>query len=313
MDCESEEAIMKGLFTTCCIIVSSCLLLSCNQANNLVTESVDAPITPVIQTTINVESQVISKSVFSNALDKEMSVSIYLPPGYNPATNYPVLYLLYGYGGTHDSWFTGLHIDSRADELIQSDQIQPLIIVSPDYGNSFAVNTKPGEGVNPGGVDVGNYAEYIVQDLVSFVDSEFSTITTKDGRYIGGASMGGYGALYLGFTYPELFSKVGGHSSAIWTYTTSDQFTDQRDWLYANDDLRRLRDPFMLAKNNSLHELQVYLDAGEQDLLVEKNQSLFEVLEAEGMQSEFHPSPGGHDYSYWVGQLDNYLKFYAGK
>jgi enterochelin esterase-like enzyme len=43
--------------------------------------------------------------------------------------------------------------------------------------------------------------------------------------------MGGYAALFLGFSYPELFSKIGGHSAAIWDYSTNDDYTDQRDWL----------------------------------------------------------------------------------
>jgi enterochelin esterase-like enzyme len=308
MDC--KEARMKGIFTAFYIIIGSCLLFGCNHANYKSPEPVDAP---NVQTANNTESQVVTEALYSKSLEKEMYVSIYLPPGYNSQEKYPVLYVLYGYGGNHGSWFNDLKINLKADQLIQSDQINPLIIVSPDYGNSFGVNTKTGEGINPGGVDEGNYEDYLVHDLVSYVDNKYNTITTKDGRYIGGSSMGGYGALYLGFTYPDLFSKVGGHSSAIWNYTNSDQFTDQRDWLYANDALRNLRDPFILAKNHSISEMEVYLDAGDQDLLAEKNQRLYEVLVAENISTQWHLNPGGHNPTYWISQLDNYLLFYASK
>lgn len=311
---------MKVMFNIIYILLATSLLLGCNQTNlntpnNDVKAVNDSPVSemPVNELTVKAESQVITETISSKALDKDMGVSIYLPPGYSSDKKYPVLYVLYGYGGYHASWFSDLQLNIHTDQLIQSDQINPLIIVSPSYGNSFGVNTKPGEGVNPGTVDEGNYEDFLIKELITFVDSKYSTITSKDGRYIGGASMGGYGALYLGFTYPDLFSKIGGHSSAIWDYTNTDQFNDQRDWLYANEELRNKRDPFALAKKSSIKEVSVYLDAGEDDLLAGKNKHLYEVLQAEKVPVQYHESAGGHNYVYWVGQLDNYLQFYAGK
>jgi enterochelin esterase-like enzyme len=40
---------------------------------------------------------------------------------------------------------------------------------------------------------------------------------------------------------------------------------------------------------------------------------LYEALVAEHIDAQWHPSPDGHSYSYWIGQLDNYLLFYSGK
>jgi enterochelin esterase-like enzyme len=317
--------LMKAMFAIMYILLGSSLIIGCNQTN---INTIQNDVKPVIESKVNelpaselsvvepevkMESQVITETLASKALNRNMGVSIYIPPGYSSDTKYPVLYMLYGYGGYHASWFSDLQLNVHADQLIQSDQINPMIIVSPSYGNSFGVNTKPGEGVNPGTVDEGNYEDFLIKELIDFVDTKYSTITTKDGRYIGGASMGGYGALYLGFTYPDLFSKIGGHSSAIWDYTNTDQFNDQRDWLYANEELRSKRDPFALAKKPSSKEVSVYLDAGENDLLAGKNKHLYEVLLAENVPAQYHESAGGHDYMYWVGQLDNYLLFYSGK
>ncbi|MFC5702600.1 alpha/beta hydrolase [Cohnella faecalis] len=249
----------------------------------------------------------------SAALDSEMSLSVYLPPAYSPAVEYPVLYLLYGYGGTHDSWFTYLRINEASDRLIQENRIDPVIIVSPDYGNSFGVNTKAGESKDPGGVSIGPYEDYLIQDVVSYVDSHYSTRTSRDGRYIGGASMGGYASLFLGLTHPDLFSKIGAHSAAIWNYTSTDQFTDQRDWLYANEALRDERDPFKLAESGKLSGTRIYLDAGEADALAEKDRSLYERLNDLNVDAQWVSNPGGHDAAYWSGQLESYLLFYAGK
>ncbi|MFC5528844.1 alpha/beta hydrolase [Cohnella yongneupensis] len=262
---------------------------------------------------ITAHSQIDQVSFHSAALGSEMNLSVYLPPGYSEDVRYPVLYMLYGYGGNHDSWFTYLNINTVADQLIQEDRIHPVIIVSPDYGNSFGVNTKVGEGHDPGGVSIGPYEDYLIQDVISYVDGHYSTQASKEARYVGGASMGGYAALYLGFKHPELFSKIGAHSAAIWTYTPTDEFTDQRDWLYAAGMRRDERDPFKLASADKLKGMKVYLDAGEDDALAEKDKSLYDLLLTMNVDAKWVLSPGGHTVSYWSGQLSNYMLFYAGK
>ncbi|MNZ30523.1 Endo-1,4-beta-xylanase Z precursor [compost metagenome] len=254
--------------------------------------------------------QVVTDRLYSKRFDCELEMSVYLPPAYSPDTKYPVLYLLYGYGGMHDSWFTYLNIHQVADRLIDEGKIDPLIIVSPDYGNSFGVNSVEGEGKDPGSVDIGPYEDYLILELIPYIDRQYSTVTARAGRYVGGASMGGYAALYLGFNHPKLFSKVGAHSAALWNYSETDQFTGQRDWLYANESLRDNRDPFKLAEIRQLNELEVYLDSGTEDALAEKDYLLYELLQSKGIDAQWAPHPGGHDGTYWSSQLENYLIFY---
>ncbi len=248
----------------------------------------------------------------SSALDRQMGFTVYLPSNYNPQHPYPVLYLFYGYGGNRDSWFSGLNIHRVADQLIEEGRIAPLIMVSPAYGNSFAVNSFPGEGRDPGTVDIGRYEDYLVQELIPYVDSRYSTVPERTGRYVGGASMGGYAALYLGLTYPELFSRIGAHSAAVWDYSSTDLYTDQRDWLYASEELRAARDPFLLAASEKLRgiKLDIYLDAGDSDPLSEKDKHLYEVMLKHGLHAKWAPKPGGHNGTYWASQLTHYLKFY---
>jgi outer membrane protein assembly factor BamB len=206
-----------------------------------------------------------------------------------------------------------LRIHEVADRLIEQNKIEPLIIVSPNYGNSFGVNTKPGEGVDPGGVDEGSYGDYLARDVVSYVDNHYNTQTARESRFVGGISMGGYAALVLGFTNTDLFSRIGAHSAALWTYSSTDQFISQRNWLFPNDALREARDPFKLAETISLDDVRIYLDVGTGDGLAEQDHSLYKLLEAKGVDVQWVPNPGGHDSSYWTGQLENYMLFYAGK
>lgn len=249
----------------------------------------------------------------SKLLGKEMHASIYLPPDYNDNAEYPVLYLFHGYGGSYGDYAAYLSLQSITDRLIHDNLIQPLIIVEPEYGNSFGINSKPGEGQDPGGVSIGPYEDYLIQEMISYIDEHYNTQASRSGRFIGGISMGGYASLYLGLRHHELFSKIGAHSAALWTYTSSDQFIDQRDWLYANSDLRTIRDPFMLvAIPDILQDMKVYLDAGENDLLVEQDYAFYKLLQEQNADVVWSSSPGGHNGSYWSGKLEDYLLFYGG-
>lgn len=295
------------------LFLSSCSGSSTPQAVNSSSLS-----DPAIETTPPSSGQTVSSSKIeqihfdSQLLGKEMHATIYLPPDYSTDVRYPVLYLFHGYGGSHGDYFTYLHLDAVADRLLQKDVIHPLIMVAPQYGNSFGVNSKPGEGQDPGGVSIGPYEDYLIQEVIPYIDTHYSTQASKTGRYIGGISMGGYASLYLGLTHHDLFSKIGAHSAALWTYSSNDLYTNQRDWLYANERLRDIRDPFRLAASDNLKDLKIYLDAGREDPLAEIDYEFYTQLRNMDADVTWASTPGGHDPGYWSGQLEAYLGFYAG-
>jgi pimeloyl-ACP methyl ester carboxylesterase len=65
-------------------------------------------------------------------------------------------------------------------------------------GGSFYVNSPV----------TGNWEDYIVKDVVSFVDSRFRTLPQAESRGITGHSMGGFGALNIAMHHPEVFGAV---------------------------------------------------------------------------------------------------------
>jgi enterochelin esterase-like enzyme len=223
-----------------------------------------------------------------------------------------VLYMLHGYGGGGGAKYS-LGLGTVSDRLITSGTINPLIIVSPAIEKSFGINSIPGEFSNAGDVDEGLYEDYIITEMIPYVENQYSAAAAKESRYIGGFSMGGYAALYLGFTHSDLFSKIGGHSSALWDYTAADLYTNQRDWLYGDDEHRNLRDPFRLAVSQELQGIQIYLDVGSADGLAGVNERLYGLLESAGIPAEWHLNSGGHNMSYWSDHLEDYLLFYAGE
>jgi enterochelin esterase-like enzyme len=247
-------------------------------------------------------SRVVKISIPSKSLGIAMNVNVYLPATYPGGGKYSVLYLLHGITDNEDKWTQGLRVQDNLDRLIGSNEIQPLIVVMPDIDNSFGINTDKARNF-PAMISAGKYEDYIIKELIPYIDKRYSTVANRSGRYIGGLSMGGWAALYLAFTHNELFSRVGGHSPAI--------IND--DWLYPNFDLRNKRDPIALASNKKLENLHVYLDCGDADSFkfFEGCGRLYKELQGNGVPSEYHLNSGGHDDAYWMANIDTYLRFYG--
>jgi len=96
------------------------------------------------------------------------------------------------------------------DNLINSGSIQPTILVKPDgsappYLGSFYTNS----------VLYGNYEDYIINDLVQYIDATYRTICEKTKRSIMGHSMGGFGAMKLMIKHPDVFVAAASHSGPL--------------------------------------------------------------------------------------------------
>ncbi|MGE7673014.1 alpha/beta hydrolase [Lysinibacillus sp. NPDC094403] len=248
--------------------------------------------------------------LYSQALKKDMKVNIYLPTGYSTDNKYPVLFLFHGKDGNEDSFmngfygFNGIKIDRVADELIQKGEIKPLVIVSPEIDNSYGINSSS-TTISRDGYNLGMYEDYILKELVPYIQDHYSVATTRDGSFIGGISMGGFVALNLGLSHPDVFSKIGGHSAAIWE--NQNDIPTGLSWLAKSD-----MNLFELVKKQDLSGIQLYLDHGDMDhdWLIQGNTYLNDLLDSHGVKTQLHVRNGGHNYSFWKSQVKNYLLFY---
>jgi enterochelin esterase-like enzyme len=175
----------------------------------------------------------------------ERDMNIYLPPGYfeDDRKSFPIIYLLHGYSLNNRMWtitwqedqnkflnFNALppniieKIDQekllsfeKFDDLIESGYLDPFILVQPDASTHLPQlgGRKDLRGIpfKKGSYYVnsptsGNYMDYIIYDVIDYVDKHYRTIPDKDHRALMGGSMGGYGALYLSLHHPDKFSSV---------------------------------------------------------------------------------------------------------
>lgn len=134
---------------------------------------------------------------------------------------YPSLYLLHGYSG-NANYYTDIYmIKNIMDEMIANDEIIPMLIITPDcsnsFGGSFYANS---ESVYVDSLDeylsfTGKYEDFIVNDLIEYMNTNYNIDTTAESRAISGHSMGGYGAMKFAMKYPELFNSVSSMSGPL--------------------------------------------------------------------------------------------------
>jgi len=154
--------------------------------------------------------------------------NVYLPANYDPARveGYPVAYFLHGLGGDFQSFDGG--IENFMDTLLERGELLPMIIIKIDasepnlpgddgehrLGGTWYVDSTYSDG--------GDFEQYIVTELIPYVDSTYHTIADRNYRGIFGQSMGGYGSLYLGLKHPELFVTMASDSGTpFWTFVTT--------------------------------------------------------------------------------------------
>jgi S-formylglutathione hydrolase FrmB len=121
---------------------------------------------------------------------------VYLPPGYTAARRYPVVYLLHGMPGSPDEYVYSLHLASWADAQITAGSLQPFIAVVPSASQRTSAEW------------AGPWEQYLVHDVVPWVDAHLPTIPARRGRVIAGLSAGGFGAVDIGLRHPGVFGRI---------------------------------------------------------------------------------------------------------
>jgi enterochelin esterase-like enzyme len=167
-------------------------------------------------------------------------LAVWLPPQYDdpraPNRRYPVLVDMVGFMGTgisHLNWrpFSD-NVAERAARLIHDGRMGPAIIVFPDCYTSLGGN----QYVNS--TAIGRYADYLVDEIVPFVDREFRTLASREHRGCFGKSSGGYGAIIHGMKYAKHWGAIANHSGDAYF-----DFIYRADWPNTLNALAKYRRP----------------------------------------------------------------------
>lgn len=258
-----------------------------------------------------------SLKVKSAILGKEVEYNIYLPEGYdNTNRSYPVLYLLHGYSDDETGWTQFGDAQYIADKSIASGNSPAMIIVMPDAGVSFYMNSFDGKV---------KYEDFFVKEFIPHIESSYRIRAKKEFRAIAGLSMGGFGTMLIATKHPDLFTAAAPLSGAFWNDDDIVNLPAERwNGLFTNlfgpaSDTKARLTPTWYANSifkiiettpvEKLKSLKYYIDCGDDDFLIKGNMLLHSTLIDKQIPHEFRVRDGGHTWSYWRTSLPEVMKF----
>lgn len=192
---------------------------------------------PALKSGIAGVGTIVTETVHSSALEGNLAglpadrnVKIYLPKSYetSPEKRFPVIYFLHGVPSLEsmlmepapfEIFFQVAQLQARVDfpesgfenwvnDLIDNGGMREVIIVMPDARTLF------GPCIYQNSELLGNFEDYMVNDVVNYIDAHYRTIPHFNWRALTGHCAGGYGALQIAMKYPHVFRNVGGLSPA---------------------------------------------------------------------------------------------------
>ncbi len=202
------------------------------------------------------------------------------------------LYLFHGVTGDEKDWLYGTRIERYAIE-------NRIAVIMPDGNNNFYVDNCETE----------RWGEFVGKELVEVTRNLFPLSHKREDTYIGGLSMGGYGAIRNGLKYNETFSKIVALSSALITYEVPYATEDAMMPWQKKSYYERIFGPIDKLMGSDMDPEQLYRDCqnpvsifmavGEQDFLIEPNRRYKKFLEEQKADLTYLEEPGAHEWDFW--------------
>ncbi|MGD8778688.1 MAG: alpha/beta hydrolase-fold protein [Ignavibacteria bacterium] len=243
-----------------------------------------------------------AESLVVHEIDSEFlgyshTIHVYLPPGYNSEEKYPVFYLQDGI-----DYVEFAQVPVTLNNLINENKIKPLITVfvtppnrlKPDFPNRMSEY-----GLNK------NYVKFFADELVSFIDKNYSTITEPEHRLVAGDSFGGLISAYIPFARPDVFAN--GYSQSGYQSFKKDQLINSYKFAEKKD--------IKLYVDTGLYERMVgasFLPKDEIDFLM-ANRRFKKVLQEKGYDFVYREYPEGHTWGNWRRHLIDALIYFFEK
>jgi enterochelin esterase-like enzyme len=240
-------------------------------------------------------------NMFSHILNEQREYAIYLPKDYysNASKKYPSLYLFHGLDGSHKDWIERGSIKEITNNLINENEMQDLIIIFPEASKTFKSYFNSIEW---------KYEDYMIKELVPFIDSKYKTINISKFRAISGLCWGGGASFIYAMRHPDYFSIAFG---------ISNYFKDLNLPWYNNLDPTQIKINRIVDENNCINILSSFdeeyidilrknnwaIDCGSQDFTFSINKELNKAFSEKEIPLKMIIREGRHNWAYWKSSL----------
>jgi len=246
----------------------------------------------------------IKVEMFSNSLQRPVMFEMFMPISFrtdplappNPHYDRPckTVFVLHGFTGWGRGW----------DHMYELGMKYNLALVFPSVENCFYLDLD---------ASAFKYGTFVGVELIEYIRKTFSLCQEKEDTFICGLSMGGFGAIHLGLSYPETFGKIAALSSALIIYGISGmkpgEETPIANYDYYRNVFGDLENVYESDKNPEtlVKKLQaegkpippIYMACGTEDFLLPNNRQFHKFLTENNVDVSYTESPGNHDMDFW--------------
>ncbi len=250
-------------------------------------------------------------TLFSEFLEREVVIDLYLPLKMNNLLQYSLLLINDGQD------LPKMPFDKILSTLIESNSIEPVIAVGiycgenrkMEYGTAYSTD------FNGRGAKAGLYSKFIFDELLPFLRKHLQIFSFKD-KSFAGFSLGALSALDIVWNQPNQFNKIGIFSGSLWWRRKAyeEGYDDEKDRLMH----------LQIRKADFYPWLKFFLQCGALDEKADRNNNgiidsiddtldLIVELKAKGYTEEhIHYlllEEGKHDVNTWGIAFPEFLKW----
>ncbi|OLN23861.1 hypothetical protein BTO30_02660 [Domibacillus antri] len=216
--------------------------------------------------------------IHSKELGEEIPILIYVPADFSPMFTYSFLICQDG-----KDYFQMGRLPRVADELLEQEEIENMIIVGVPYNNKNDRREK----YHPDGAKQKAYIRFLAHEVVPYLDEKFPGHNVSFGRALAGDSLAATVSLMAALEYPNLFGKVLMHSPYVDSTVLNAVDTA--------DDTHHLSLYHVIGTG----ETEVKMTNGETADFLTPNRALHSLLLTKKFDYFYDEFDGGHVWTYW--------------
>lgn len=237
---------------------------------------------------------------YSETTGKNRKAVLLLPPNYTEDKQYPVLYLFHGGNGDENDWKSG-NPDIVIGNLIDSGECPEMIVVMPNCRARANDAANPSDSLSHDHMDAWTrFLDDFQNDLMPYMAEHYSILEGRENTAVGGFSMGGREALYLGFSIPETIGYMGAFSPAFGLF-------EYENWGLHEDGYFD-EDNFTLPDEYFDDTLCLIMNGQNDSMVRNEPERYHNALVKSGFNHFYYTVPGDHDWNVWNNGFYNYMK-----